>query len=93
MFHQASADSVAAPVLPVASGWCHRPVSERSVVVTGVMAVPKKRPSGWTWRDRWMAFCISWAGIWLFLGIFFWPFWVLVPLSLLAITAPVGRRR
>jgi hypothetical protein len=55
--------------------------------------MPRNRPSGWSWRDRWVAFCLVWAGIWLLLGVFFWPFWVLAPLSLLAIMLPVGKPR
>ena len=56
--------------------------------------MPDKRPSGGRdWRARWVAFCIVWAAIWLLLGVFFWPFWVLVPASLLAIMLPVGKPR
>jgi hypothetical protein len=58
------------------------------------MAMPKMRASGeGAWRTRWIAFCVVWAAIWFTLGIFFWPFWVLVPASLLAIMLPVGKSR
>jgi hypothetical protein len=58
------------------------------------MAMPKKRSSGGRdRRGRWVAFCAVWAGVWLLLGVFFWPFWLLVPLSLLAIMLPVGKPR
>jgi hypothetical protein len=54
----------------------------------------ENRPSGGAdWRARWIAFCGVWAAIWLLLGVFFWPFWLLVPASLLAIMLPVGKPR
>ena len=56
--------------------------------------MPRKRASeDRNWRGRWVAFCAVWAAIWLLLGVFFWPFWLLVPTSLLAIMLPVGKRR
>jgi hypothetical protein len=63
-------------------------------LLRGVMAMPRKRASGdRDWRARWVAFCAVWAAIWLLLGVFFWPFWLLVPASLLAIMLPVGKPR
>jgi hypothetical protein len=53
----------------------------------------EQRPSSGVWRARWVAFCVVWAAIWLLLGVFFWPFWALVPFSLLAIMLPVGKPR
>lgn len=57
------------------------------------MAMPDERPAAGLWRARWVTLCGVWAGIWLILGVFFWPFWALVPLSLLAIMVPVGKSR
>jgi len=53
----------------------------------------ERRPSGGAWRTRWLIFCWVWAAIWFVTGIFFWPFWVMVPVSLLALLLPVGKPR
>jgi hypothetical protein len=57
------------------------------------MVMDGERPSSGVWRKRWVALCVVWAGIWFVTGIFFWPFWIMVGVSLLAITLPVGKRR
>ncbi len=57
------------------------------------MSMNGKRPASGVWRTRWTVLCLVWAGIWFVTGIFFWPFWLMVPVSLLAIMLPAGRRR
>jgi hypothetical protein len=62
-------------------------------VAAGVVLMSERRPSSAAWRTRWVIFCRAWAAIWFVTGIFFLPFWVMVPVSLLLLLLPVGKSR
>lgn len=42
-------------------------------------------------RIFWIIWCSFWGLGWLLLGFFFFPLWLFVPFSLLAILLPIGR--
>lgn len=41
-------------------------------------------------RGMWIANCLIWAGLWLFIGLFIWPMLFMVLVSLLMLLLPVG---
>ncbi len=44
-------------------------------------------------RIFWIIWCSMWGLGWLFVGFVFFPFWIMVPASLLCILIPVGQGR
>ncbi len=44
-------------------------------------------------RIFWIIWCCFWGLGWLLVGFFFFPLWLFVPFSLLAILLPIGRSR